>query len=91
LEIPRRILLNCLTKEEIEGIIFEFHKGVWGGHHAWRATKYKTLRARYYRSSLFYDVNGLVRACIECQMFVGKKKFLPVHLKQIKVETPFQQ
>jgi hypothetical protein len=59
------ILLNCLTKEETEGIIFEFHKYVCGGHHAWRATAYTILRVGY----LFSDANRLVRACIECQMF----------------------
>jgi hypothetical protein len=45
---PKGILLNCLNEEETECIIIEFHKGVCGGHHAWRATAYKILRAGYY-------------------------------------------
>jgi hypothetical protein len=68
-------LLNFLIEEENEGIVTEFHKGVCGGHHAWRATTYKILRVGYYCPSLFYDVNCMVRACVECHMFGGKKKF----------------
>jgi hypothetical protein len=33
---PIGILLNFLTKEETKDIINEFHKGICGGHHAWR-------------------------------------------------------
>jgi hypothetical protein len=66
---PGRILLNLLTEEETKGTIIEFHKGVCGGHHAWRSTAYKILRVGYYWFSLFFDVNLLVRACVECQMF----------------------
>jgi hypothetical protein len=76
---PGGILLNCLTEEETEGIIIEFHKGVCGGHHAWRATAYKILRAGYYWPSLFSDVNCLVRACVECQMFAGSRSCFPSH------------
>jgi hypothetical protein len=65
--------LNCLTEEETEEIIIEFHKGICGGHHAWRATAYKILRVGYYWPSLFSDVNHMVRPCVECHMFVGKK------------------
>jgi hypothetical protein len=35
---PGGILINYLTEDETEGVIIEFHKGVCGGHHAWRAT-----------------------------------------------------
>jgi hypothetical protein len=36
-------------------------------------------------------VNKKVRACLECQLFVGKQKLSPLPLKPIKVEAPFQQ
>jgi hypothetical protein len=91
LEGSRGILLNFLTEEETEGIINEFHKGICGGHHAWRATAYNILRVGYYWPSLFSDVNCMVRAYVECQMFAGKKKLHPLPLRPIKVETPFQQ
>jgi hypothetical protein len=61
---PIGILLNFLTKEEIDEIITEFHKGICVGHHAWRATAYKILMDGYYCPSLFSDVNRMVRACV---------------------------
>jgi hypothetical protein len=45
---PLGFLLRCLTEPETEDVTNEFHKGVCGGHHAWRATAYKILRAGYY-------------------------------------------
>jgi hypothetical protein len=42
------ILLNCIVEDETAGIIDEFHKGICGGHHAWRAATYKILRVGYY-------------------------------------------
>jgi hypothetical protein len=71
---PIGILLNFLTLEEVEEIINEFHKGLCGGHHAWRVTVYKILIVGYYWPSLFSDVNCMVRDFVECHMFVGKHK-----------------
>jgi hypothetical protein len=45
---PLGIFLNCIVEDETAGIIDEFHKGICGGHHAWRATAYKILRVGYY-------------------------------------------
>jgi len=45
---PLSFLLVCLVESETERIISEFHEGVCGGHHTWRATAYKILRAGYY-------------------------------------------
>jgi len=73
------MLLNFLTEGEIEDIVNEFHKGVCGGHHGWRVIAYKILRAGYYWPSLFSDVNCMVRACVECQMFARKKSCNPSH------------
>jgi hypothetical protein len=61
---PWGILLNCPTKEEIEGIDNEFHKGVCGGHHGWRAIAYNILRDGYYWHLLFSDVNCMVIAFV---------------------------
>ena len=42
------VLLNCLLEEEAEKVIEEFHKGYCGGHHYWKDTTNKILRAWYY-------------------------------------------
>jgi len=54
---PGGMLLLCLTEEKTANIIDEFHVGICGGHHAWRATAYKILRARLYWPKLFSEVN----------------------------------
>jgi hypothetical protein len=71
---PLGFLLVCLVESETEKVINEFHEGVCGGHHAWRETTYKILRAGYYWPKLFSDVNAKVRACNPCQLFAGKHK-----------------
>jgi hypothetical protein len=57
---PLDFLLIFLVESEIERVISEFHEGVCGGHHAWKATTYKILRAGYYWPKLFLDVNAKV-------------------------------
>ena len=83
------ILLRCLDKPEIEGVISKSHEGAYGGQKYWKATTYKILRAGYYWPSLFSDVYQQVRACIPCQKFAGKHKLLSLPLKQIAVSAPF--
>jgi hypothetical protein len=63
---PLGFLLVCLVEYETQEVISEFHKGVCGGHHAWRGTSYKILRAGYYWPKLFSDVNSKVRSCDPC-------------------------
>jgi hypothetical protein len=84
-------MLICLVESEIERVISEFHEGVCGGHHAWRGTTYKILRARYYWPKLFSDVNAKVRAYNPCQLFAGKQKLPALPLVPVKTKAPFQQ
>ena len=42
------ILLNCLLEEEVKKVIEEFHEGDSGGHHYWKATANKILKAGYH-------------------------------------------
>jgi hypothetical protein len=69
----------------------EFHEGVCGGHHFWKSTAYKILRAAYYWPSVFSDVYLKVRACEKFQRFSNKQKLKPLPLKPVKVSPPFQQ
>jgi hypothetical protein len=88
---PLGFLLVCLVESETPRVIEEFHQGICGGHHAWRATAYKILRAGYYWPKLFSDVNAKVRACYSCQIFAGKQKLPALPLVPVKTEAPFQQ
>ena len=42
---PGGILLNCLLENEAQHIMKEFHEGDCGGHHSWKVTANKILRA----------------------------------------------
>jgi hypothetical protein len=88
---PLGFLLICLVESETERVISEFHEGVYGGHHSWRATTYKILRARYYWPKLFSYINAKVCAYNPCQPFVGKQKLSMLPLVLVKIEAPFQQ
>eukprot|EP00253_Pinus_taeda_P022208 PITA_22208 len=85
------ILLNCLTMNETNSIMKEFHVGDCGGYLYWKSTADKILRAGYYWSSLFAHVKKFVVSCHKCQVFEGKRKLLPLPLKPISTEKPFQQ
>jgi hypothetical protein len=85
------ILLNCLLEEDTKMAIKEFHKGDCGGHHYWKTTTQKILRAGFYWPSIFGDVYKEVSSCHECQIFNGKRKLQPLSLKPISVEAPFMQ
>jgi hypothetical protein len=70
---PLGVLLRCLSPQEAQKVMFEFHGGLCGGHHFWKTTTHKILRAGYYWPTLFTDVYREVRDCIKCQRFSGKQ------------------
>jgi hypothetical protein len=80
-----------LVESETEGVINEFHAGVYRGHHAWRETTYKILRAGSYWPKIFSYVNVKVLACNPCQLFAGKQKLPTLPLVLVKTEAPFQK
>eukprot|EP00253_Pinus_taeda_P005916 PITA_05916 len=88
---PGGILLNCLTEEEAQQVMRDFHKGDCGGHLFWKTTANKILRAGYYWPTLFADVYKTVTSYHECQIFQGRRKLQPLPLKPVKVSAPFQQ
>jgi hypothetical protein len=69
---PLGVLLRCLDPQEAQRAITDFHDNLCGGHHFWRTTSYKILRAGYFWNSLFIDVYAKIRACIKCQNLFGK-------------------
>jgi hypothetical protein len=88
---PGGILLNCLLKDEADKILQDFHVGDCGGHLRWKTIANKILRVGFYWHTLFANVHQKVTSCHKCQVFEGKRKLLPLPLKPISVEAPFQQ
>jgi len=88
---PSRIFLRCLDKEQSLEFINQFHSSIYGGHHYWKTTAHKILRARYYWPTLFSDVFSFVKACDKCQNFAGRQQIKSLPLKTVHVNGPFQQ
>ena len=44
---PGGVLLNFLLENEAQQMVKEFHKGDCGGHHSWKVTTNKILRAGF--------------------------------------------
>ena len=84
------ILLNCLLEKEAQEKIREFHQGDYGGNLYWKVTTHKILRASFIGLPYFL-------MCIEkfqlviIVIFEGRRKLIPLPLKTIFVESPFQQ
>jgi len=85
------IFLNCLLKYEADKALQEFHVGDYGEHLYWKSTVDNILRAGFYCPTLFADVKKFVTSCHKCEIFEGKRKLLPLTLKPISIEKPFQQ
>jgi hypothetical protein len=88
---PLGVLLRCLSPQEAQKVMFEFHHGLCGGHHFWKTIAQKILRVGFYWPILFTDVCREVRACIKCKRFSGKKQLNSLPLKPVVASSPFQQ
>ena len=87
---PSSILLRCLDKEESVQVMDQFHSSICGGHHYWKTTAHKILRAGYCWLALFSDVCTFVKSCDKCQRFIGKQQLKSLPLRPIVVNGPFQ-
>jgi hypothetical protein len=88
---PLGVILRCLDLEEAKQTMTEFHGSLCGGHHLWRTTIYKILRAGYFWTILFTDVCANNKTCDKCHKFLGKQQLKSFPLKPIVVSGPFQQ
>jgi hypothetical protein len=88
---PGGIFLNCLLKDKVDKFLQYFHARDCGGHLSWKTTTNKILRAGFYWPTLFADVHHKVTSFHKCHIFEDKRKLLPLPMKPISVEAPFQQ
>jgi hypothetical protein len=86
---PLGVLLRCINKDESVQIMTKFHSSECGGHHYWKITTHKILRASYYWPSLFFDVCTFVKTCDKCPRFLGKQQLKSLPLKPVVVTGPF--
>jgi hypothetical protein len=86
---PIGLLLRCLDKEESIEVIHQIHSSICGGHHYWKTTTHKILRAGYYWPFLFLCVCTFVKSCDKCQIFIGKQQLKSLPLRPIVVNGHF--
>ena len=81
-------------KDEFDKVMEEFNVGDHGGHLYWKSTADKIFRDGFYWptlfAALFADVKKYVTSCHKLQIFEEKKNLLPLPLKPISTEIPFQ-
>ena len=85
------ILWQCLTHEEDEMVLNDFHYGACGGHLSGMATAQKILHAGYFWPSIFKDYREAVNKYPPCQHFYPKKCTHPALLHHVILVGPFSK
>ena len=83
------ILRHCLTHEEAEVVMNDFHGGACGGHLSSLSKSQKILRAGYFWSSIFKDCVTVVKKCHPCQVFARNMYSHLALLHPIITASPF--
>jgi hypothetical protein len=66
------ILRRCLTIDEADRVLNDFHSGACGGHLSGMSTTQKIIRAGYFWPTLFHDCIHAVKRCDKCQLYANK-------------------
>jgi hypothetical protein len=66
------ILRRCLTIDEADRVLNEFHSGTCGGHILGISTAQNIIRAGYFWPTLFHDCIHVVKRCEQCQLYANK-------------------
>jgi len=61
--------LRCLSLEEVDYVMREVHKGIFGNHSGSRLLAHKLIRAGYYWPTMQKDAQTYVKAYDKCQIF----------------------
>ena len=64
-----RPYLRCLTHDEADYVMREFHEGICGNHSGTQSLVHKLIRAGYYWPNMLKDAQAYVKACDKCQRF----------------------
>ena len=83
------ILRCCLTHEEAEVVLNDFHGGACGGHLSGLSTAQNILRAGYFWLTIFKDCVDAVKRCHPFQVFTRNMRSKPAPLHPIITAGPF--
>ena len=83
------ILRPCLTHEEVEAVLNDYHEGACGGHLSGLSIEQKIPRGGYFWLSIFKDYVNAVKNCHTCQVFARNMHSHPAPLHPIIIVGPF--
>lgn len=69
-------LLKCISEEDDRYVLQEIHEGIYGSHIGSKALVSKSIRYRYYWSTMKKDYINLVKTCTKCQIHTNKHHIL---------------
>ena len=58
--------LRCLVPKEVEYVIREVHKGIYGNHSGARSLVHKLISPGYYWPTMQKDAGAYVKTCDKC-------------------------
>ena len=61
--------LRCLVPNEVDYVMREVHKRIYGNHSAARLLVHKLIRVGYYWPTMQKDTQSYMKACDKCQCF----------------------
>ena len=83
------ILYHCLTHEDAEVVLNDFHGGECGGHLSGLSTTQNILRVGYFWPLIFKDCIEVVKRCHPCQVLAHNMHSKPAPLHPIITASPF--
>eukprot|EP00253_Pinus_taeda_P028033 PITA_28033 len=83
------VMRRCLTHEEAEKVLNDYHLGACGGHLSGYATAQKILQSGYFWPIIFRDCIIAVRSCHACQICDRKTRLPPAPLHPVVAIGPF--
>jgi hypothetical protein len=83
------ILHWCLTIDEADRVLNDYHSGACGGHLSGISTSQNIIRAGYFWPILFHDCIHAVKRCEQCQLYANKSRAPPALLHPVITTGPF--
>jgi len=86
-----RPYLRCLCSKEVNYVMREIHKGIYGNHSGSRSLVYKLFWAGYYWPTMQKDTHAYVKTYDKCQRFGNLIKQRIEELTPMMALWPFAQ
>jgi hypothetical protein len=83
------ILRRCLTIDETDRVLNDFHSGACGGHLSGISSAQNIIRAGYFWPTLFHDCIHAMKRCEQCQLYTNKARAPPTLLHPVISAGPF--